>query len=66
MAAEKKLQVTFVIDDEIDAWIRQARADGCNTSVLFRKILHEYMERRGGGQFATTSFEVNLEGDTKR
>ena len=64
--AEKKLQVTFVIDEEIDGWIRQARADGCNTSVLFRKILHEYMEkRRGGGQFATTSFEVNLEGDTK-
>lgn len=63
--AEKKLQVTFVIDDEIDAWIRQARAAGCNTSVLFRKILHEYMEkRRGSGQFTTTTFEVTTN-DTK-
>ncbi len=64
--AEKKLQVTFVIDDEIDAWIRQARAAGCNTSVLFRKIMHEYINRHGVGQFTTTTFEVNLEGDTKR
>jgi hypothetical protein len=62
--SERKLQVTFVIDDEIDAWIRQARAAGCNTSVLFRKILHEYINRHGGGQYATMAFEVTTN-DTK-
>jgi hypothetical protein len=51
---KKNFQVTFIIDEEIDQWVRQARENGCNTSVIFRKILHDYMDaqrKAGGGTY---------------
>lgn len=57
MAEKKKTyQVTFIIDAEIDEWVRAAREAGCNTSVIFRKLLHDYMneqKRQGGGTYAS-------------
>lgn len=53
---KKTYQVTFIIDEEIDTWVRQARENGCNTSVIFRKILHDYMDSQksmGGGTYAS-------------
>ena len=53
---KKNFQVTFIIDEEIDQWVRAAREAGCNTSVIFRRLLHDYMneqKKMGGGTYAS-------------
>ena len=65
--ATKPYQVTFITDPEIYEWVRWARENGYNTSVIFRKLLHDYIDaqkRLGGGQYATMAFEVTTN-DTK-
>ena len=65
----KKFQATFVTDAEIDEWILWARASGYNPSVIFRKLLHDYIDKQkklGGGSYRSAAFEVVIPEDGQK